>query len=154
MVSLDYDDDYCLATFDVVIGAIHSRFGMSEPEMTKRIIKGIRNPNVDILAHPTGRLLLTREPYAVDMKAVISAAAESGTALEINADPQRLDLDWRWCKFAKESGAKFAICPDAHSPEGLDNVFYGLGIARKGWLEKGDVLNCLSANALVNEFSA
>lgn len=149
--SLDFDDEL-LATFDIVIAAIHSRFGMPEKEMTARIIRAISNPNVDILAHPTGRLLLAREPYAVDLGAVIDAAAAHGAAIEINAHPQRLDLDWRWCKVAKERGVKLAICPDAHSPEGLDDIVYGINVARKGWLEKANVLNCLSADQLVAHF--
>jgi DNA polymerase (family 10) len=146
--SLDYDDKL-LSEFDLVIAAIHSRFGMAEAEMTERIIKGISNPNVDILAHPTGRLLLARDPYAVDLKKVIGAAVKHNVVLEINAHPQRLDLDWRWCKYAKEKGAKFAICPDAHSVDDLECVSFGVGVARKGWLEKGDVINCLSADQMV-----
>lgn len=149
--ALDFDDEL-LAAFEVVIAAVHSRFGMGEAEMTARIIRAVANPHVDILAHPTGRLLLAREPYAVDLKAVIDAAAEHGTAIEINAHPQRLDLDWRWCKAAKERGVKFAIGPDAHSPEGLDDVLYGINVARKGWLERKDVLNCLTADKLVAHF--
>ncbi|MFH0799153.1 MAG: DNA polymerase/3'-5' exonuclease PolX [Pseudomonadota bacterium] len=148
---LDFDDDI-LATFDIVIAAVHSRFGMNEKDMTDRIVKAISNPYVCILAHPTGRLLLAREGYAVDMKKVIDTAAGHGTAIEINAHPSRLDLDWRWCKYAKERGAKMAICPDAHQPEGLVDVAYGVGIARKGWLEKGDVLNCLGVDALIKHF--
>lgn len=148
---LDYADDL-LAAFDVVIAAIHSRFGMGEKEMTDRIIKGISNLQVDAFSHPSGRLLLVREPYKVDLKKVIDAAAKYRVAMEINAHPQRLDLDWRWCKHAKERGVKFLICPDAHSADGLKDVVYGVGIARKGWLEKGDILNCLTADQLVKYF--
>ena len=146
--SLDFDDEL-LSGFDLVIAAVHSRFSMGEKEMTERIVQAISNPNVDILAHPTGRLLLAREPYAVDMTAVIEAAAEFRTAIEINAHPQRLDLDWRLCKAAKERGVKIAISPDAHAPEALSDAAYGVGIARKGWLEKRDVLNCLEADELL-----
>lgn len=146
--SLDFDDEL-LSGFDLVIAAVHSRFSMGEKEMTERIVQAISNPNVDILAHPTGRLLLAREPYAVDMTAVIEAAAEFRTAIEINAHPQRLDLDWRLCKAAKECGVKIAISPDAHAPEALSDAAYGVGIARKGWLEKRDVLNCLEADELL-----
>jgi DNA polymerase (family 10) len=121
--------------------------------MTARISKALSNPHVDILAHPTGRLLLSREPYAVDLKKVIDTAAKFGKAIEINAHPQRLDLDWRWCKYAKEKGVKFVICPDAHMVEGFADVFYGVGIARKGWLEKGDVLNCLGTENFIKHFS-
>ncbi len=146
--ALDFSDEI-LAGFDVVIAAVHSRFGMSEGEMTDRIVRAISNPHVDILAHPTGRLLLSRDPYAVDLKKVIDAACEHNVALEINSHPQRLDLDWRWCKFAKERGAKFAICPDAHSTEGIEAIFFGVGVARKGWLEREDVINCLPADMLL-----
>lgn len=150
--SLDYDDDLA-AEFDLVIGAIHSRFGMGEDEMTRRIIEGISNPHVDVFAHPTGRLLLARDPYAVDLKKVIDAAVEHGVALEINSHPMRLDLDWRWCKYAKERGAKFAIGPDAHSLAEIECTDFGVGVARKGWLEKGDVINCLSAEKLIRCFN-
>ncbi len=143
--SLDYDCK-TLKLFDFVIVAIHSRFGMSEKDMTHRIIKAIKNPNVTMLAHPTGRLLLEREPYPVDMSEVIKAAADFGVAIEINAHPLRLDLDWRLCKFAKDEGVKIAINPDAHNINELNYVDLGVGIARKGWLEKKDVINtmCLS----------
>lgn len=146
--SLDFDDEL-LATFDIVVAAIHSRFGMGEAEMTNRILRAVANPNVDILAHPTGRLLLARDGYKVDLKKVIDECAKHGTAIEINAHPQRLDLDWRWCKYAKEQGVKFAICPDAHASEEIDNVTYGINIARKGWLEKKDIINCLNAKDLL-----
>ncbi|MFH1829551.1 MAG: DNA polymerase/3'-5' exonuclease PolX [Pseudomonadota bacterium] len=147
--ALDYDDDL-LATFDVVIAAIHSRFNMNEKEMTERIIKGISNPHVHIFAHPTGRLLLARDGYAVDLKRVIDTAIKHKVALEINAHPQRLDLDWHWCKYAKERGAKIAIGPDAHSVDEIDCAAYGVSVARKGWLEKQDVLNCLDAKGLLS----
>jgi len=146
--SIDYEDSV-LESFDIVIAAIHTRFGMSREEMTARIVKGISNPHVDALAHPTGRLLLARDPYAVDMDEVIGAVAKLGVALEINAHPQRLDLDWRLCKRAKEAGAKFVICPDAHSPDDISLISYGVSVARKGWLEKGDVLNCLDVREFV-----
>jgi DNA polymerase (family 10) len=109
--------------------------------MTKRILGAMRNPYVSILAHPTGRLLLSRGPYAVDMDAVIAEAAKLGVILEINSHPQRLDLDWRLCKPAKEKGCTFAICPDAHRIEGLRDTYYGVGVARKGWLEARDIVN-------------
>jgi len=130
-----------LETFDFVIAAVHTHFTMSSAEMTKRIIGAMRNRYVSILAHPTGRLLLSREPYAVDMDAVITEAAKLGVLLEINAHPQRLDLDWRLCKSAKERGCAFAICPDAHRIEGLRDTYYGVGVARKGWLEAKDIVN-------------
>jgi len=140
--SLDYDDEV-LARFDFVIAAIHSKFSLSEKEMTDRLIRGLKNPFVTILGHPTGRLLLAREPYALDLPAVLAAAAEEGVAVEINANPHRLDLDWREMRRAKSLGLKMIICPDAHSPEGLLDARYGLNVARKGWLTPGDLLNCL-----------
>ena len=137
---LDYPNKL-LATFDFVIAAVHSRFTMSEADMTKRILAAMRNPHVTMLAHPTGRLLLSREAYPVDMPRIIEEAARLGVVLEINANPHRLDLDWRLCKVAKEKGVMLAINPDAHRVEGLDHVRYGVGIARKGWLEPADILN-------------
>ena len=94
-------------------------------------------------AHPTGRLLLKRDPYAVDIPAIIEAAAETGTWIEINAAPKRLDLDWRWWPLAKEKGVKCVINPDAHRTERLQELWFGVGVARKGWLTKEDVMNCL-----------
>lgn len=141
--TMDFDDNL-LASFEVVIAAVHSRFGMSRDDMTKRIVKALENPNVDILAHPTGRLLLAREAYEVDIKKVIDTAIQYKKIIEINAHPQRLDLDWRLCKYAKDAGAKFVICPDAHSIEGLGDLAFGVNVARKGWLEKNDVINCLT----------
>ena len=138
--TLDYPDRL-LATFDFVIAAVHSRFTMTRTAMTTRIIVAMRNPYVTMLAHPTGRLLLSRAAYEVDMTKVIAEAARLGVFLEINANPHRLDLDWRLCKTAKEKGARFAINPDAHRIEGLRDVRYGVGIARKGWLEPADILN-------------
>ena len=140
--SLDFDDDV-LAELDYVVASVHSGFGMPEAEMTKRIIRAITNPYVTMLAHPTGRLLLRREPYAVDIPAIIEAAAETGTWIEINAAPKRLDLDWRWWPLAKEKGVRCVINPDAHGVERLQELWFGIGVARKGWLTKDDVMNCL-----------
>lgn len=142
---LDYDDD-TLGRFDYVIGSVHSRFRMTEGEMTVRILAALDDPRLTILGHPTGRLLLSREPYAVDMQAVIEKAAEVHAAIELNADPRRLDLDWRLCREAKQRGVVIEIGPDAHSPQGLDNVAIGVGVARKGWLEANDILNARSAD--------
>jgi DNA polymerase (family 10) len=103
-----------------------------------------------MLGHPTGRLLLSRDGYPVDMIQVINAAADYGKVIEINAHPSRLDLDWRLCKYAKEKGVTIAINPDAHNIEGLRDVFYGVGIARKGWLEKQNVLNAQNLAGVVN----
>jgi DNA polymerase (family X) len=140
--SLDFDDDI-LAELDFVVVSVHSVFNLSGAEMTRRIIRAISNRFVTILAHPTGRLLLQREPYAFDMPAVLVAAAETGTWVELNAAPKRLDLDWRWWPLATEKGVKCVINPDAHRAERLQDLWFGVGIARKGWLTKNDVMNCL-----------
>jgi DNA polymerase (family X) len=139
---LDFDDDL-LSELDYAVASIHSVFNLSEAEMTRRIIRAISNPFVTILAHPTGRLLLQREPYVVNLPAIIEAAAETGTWIEINAAPKRLDLDWRWWPLAKEKGVKCVINPDAHRAERLQDLWFGIGVARKGWLTKEDVMNCL-----------
>jgi DNA polymerase (family 10) len=142
--SLDYPDEV-LASFNFVIVSIHSKFKMTEVEMTKRILKAIKNPYVTILGHPTGRLLLTREAYPVDMRKIIQAAADCGVVMELNANPMRLDLDWRLGPLAVEKGVPVSINPDAHSIEGIGDVQYGLGIARKGWLTRESVFNTKSA---------
>src|SRR5256886_15788965 len=139
---LDFDDDL-LSELDYAVASIHSVFNLSEAEMTRRIIRAISNPFVTILAHPTGRLLLQREPYVVNLPAIIDAAAETGAWIEINAAPKRLDLDWRWWPLAKEKGVKCVINPDAHHAERLQDLWFGIGVARKGWLTKEDVMNCL-----------
>jgi DNA polymerase (family 10) len=136
-----------LARLDVVVASVHSHFAMPEAEMTARICRAFECPHVDILGHPTGRLLLQRDGYPVDLEAVLQAAKRHGVAVELNAHPQRLDLDWVHLKRAKELGIRVAIDPDAHQPSGLDDVHHGIGIARKGWLEKGDVLNALPLGA-------
>ena len=145
---LDYTDAL-LERFDYVIGSIHSQFKMSESEMTARIITALENPRLTILGHPTGRLLLARDPYPVDVDAVIEKAADTGVAIELNADPRRLDLDWRFLRRAKSLGVTIEIGPDAHSVAGLDNVAIGVGVARKGWLEADDILNARSADDVV-----
>jgi len=141
--SLDYSDTV-LASFDYVVASVHSKFKMTEGEMTKRIIKAMKNKYVTMLGHPTGRLLLSREAYPINLIEIIDAAADLGKIIEINAHPMRLDLDWRLCKYAKEKGVLIAINPDAHNTDGLKDVFYGVGVARKGWLEKTNVLNAWS----------
>jgi DNA polymerase (family 10) len=140
--SLDFPDDV-LADLDYVVASVHSAFTLSEADMTRRIIRAMQNPHVTMLAHPTGRLLLKRDPYAVDIPAIIDAAAETSTWIEINAAPKRLDLDWRWWPLAKEKGVKCVINPDAHGIERLQDLWFGVGAARKGWLTKSDVMNCL-----------
>lgn len=138
--SLDYPDEV-LASFDFVIASVHSAFRQSEAEMTRRIIRAMENEYVGVLGHPTGRILLARDGYAVDLAAVVAAAAATGTILEINASPYRLDLDWRWCRRAREAGVLLAVNPDAHSVAELDYVTYGVAMARKGWLTVADVVN-------------
>ncbi|MDP9206828.1 MAG: DNA polymerase/3'-5' exonuclease PolX [Gemmatimonadota bacterium] len=145
---LDYDASV-LGTFDYVIGSIHSRFSMDGETMTKRVLAALDDPHLTILAHPTGRLLLSREPYALDVEAVLEKAAQVGVVVELNADPHRLDLDWRYCRQAKELGVMIEIGPDAHSTAGLDNVHFGIGMARKAWLEAGEIVNTRSADDVV-----
>ncbi|NLO26054.1 MAG: DNA polymerase/3'-5' exonuclease PolX [Clostridiales bacterium] len=140
--SLDYPDEI-LVSFDFVIASVHSAFTMDRDTMTKRLVRALQNPHVTMLGHPTGRLILAREGYPVDLERVIEAAAGLGKVIELNANPYRLDLDWRWCRRAKEMGVKISISPDAHSPEGLEDMVYGVDTARKGWLEEGDVFNCM-----------
>ncbi len=142
--SLDFDDAF-LSEFECCIASVHSSFTMAREDMTRRIVTAVSNPHIDILAHPSGRLLLEREPYAVDMEAVIKACAEHEVAIELNAHPLRLDLDWRYVKLAKDIGARLVISLDAHDPEDLDFTRFGVFVARKGWLEEKDVLNCLTA---------
>ncbi|MCF7804496.1 MAG: DNA polymerase/3'-5' exonuclease PolX [Candidatus Marinimicrobia bacterium] len=138
--SLDYEDDI-LEQFDFVIASVHSTFNLTREKQTERLIKAVENKYTTILGHPTGRLLLARDEYDVDLPAVIEAAGEAGTAIEINANPRRLDLDWRLGKLAREHGIKTSINPDAHSIDGMSHVRYGVGIARKGWFTKEDVIN-------------
>lgn len=145
---LDYDAAI-LDSFDYVVGSIHSRFSMDGDAMTKRVLAALDDPHLTILAHPTGRLLLSREPYAIDIEAVLEKAVQVGVAVELNADPRRLDLDWRYCRQAKELGVTIAIGPDAHSTAGLDNVHFGIGMARKAWLEAGEILNTRRADEVL-----
>jgi len=150
---LDFDDEI-LGELDFAVASIHSVFNLSEAEMTKRIIRAMENPFITILAHPTGRLLLKREPYAIDIPAVLEAAAETGTWIELNAAPKRLDLDWRWWPLAKEKDVKCVINPDAHRTERLQDLWFGIGIARKGWLTKVDVVNCLPLGKIQSALEA
>ncbi|MEW5724626.1 MAG: DNA polymerase/3'-5' exonuclease PolX [Thermodesulfobacteriota bacterium] len=145
--ALDYPDEI-LARFDFVIASVHSHFRMPEKDMTRRLITAVQNPFTTILGHPTGRLLLAREPYELDLEAVLQAAAATDTAVEINANPHRLDLDWRELRRAKKMGLKTIICPDAHSAPGLTHTRHGLTTARKGWLTRNDVLNCLEVKEM------
>jgi DNA polymerase (family 10) len=137
---IDFDESV-LARLDFVIASIHTRFNMGEREMTARMLTAMDNPYLTIIGHPTGRLLLSRDPYGLDLDAVIEKAASTGVVLEINADPHRLDLDWRAVRQARDRGVMLSIGADAHNVAGLDAVKYGVGIARKGWLSPGNVLN-------------
>jgi DNA polymerase (family X) len=141
---LDYaaqGEDEAFERLDYVIGSVHSRFRMPKAEMTARITRAVADPRLTMLGHATGRLLLARDGYDVDIAAVIAAAAGSGAVLEINADPHRLDLSWQHWAGAREQGVRAAINPDAHSVEGLRNVRYGVNIARKAQLTAADVVN-------------
>ena len=147
---LDFPNDL-LAELDVVIASIHQSFNQTEAETTARLIGAAQNPYVHILGHLTGRLLLEREPYKVDHRAVISACAETGTWIELNAHPMRLDMDWRWWPYAKSKGVKCAINCDGHRLGDAAFLHLGAGIARKGWLTKEDVVNTLPLKALMKE---
>jgi DNA polymerase (family 10) len=138
--ALDFSDE-TLARLDYVVASIHAGFSASEEENTARLITAMRNPYVTMLGHPTGRLLLQREPYPVDLAKVLAAAVETGTWIELNASPWRLDLDWRWWRKAAEMGVKGVINPDAHRTEQIHDLKLGVSIARKGWLRKQDVIN-------------
>lgn len=145
---IDYDQKL-LERFDFVIGSIHARFKQTGAQITERVLRAMDNPLLTILAHPTGRLLLSRPPYDLDVDAVLAKAVEKKIAIEVNADPHRLDLDWRYLHDAKQRGVMIEIGPDAHSPLGLDATELGVAMARKGWLEPGDVLNTGGANAVI-----
>lgn len=138
--SLDYADDV-LASLDYVVASVHSAFTQSEEEMTRRIIRAVEHPQVTMLGHPTGRILLRREGYRVDLARVIDAAIAHGTVIELNASPWRLDLDWRWWRKAAERGLRCAINPDAHDTAGLGHVAAGINAARKGGLQRHHILN-------------
>jgi DNA polymerase (family 10) len=147
--TLDFPNEI-LSQLDYVVASVHASFTLLEKEMTSRIIRAMQNPYVTILGHPTGRLLLSREPYQVDLAEVIKAAADTKTVIELNANPRRLDLDWRFWKFAKEQGVRCAINPDAHSTGGLQDLWFGVQMARKGWLTRADVINCFPLDQIRN----
>lgn len=151
--TLDYPDEV-LASFDFVVVSIHTNFNMSLEVATERILTALKNPHVNILGHPTGRILLGREGYPLDMNRIIDAAAECEVAIELNASPYRFDLDWRNCKIAKEKGVMISINPDAHSVRGLRDMAYGIGVARKGWLQKENVLNAMTRDEIETYFLA
>ncbi len=138
--SLDFPDSL-LAEFDFVIASVHSKFKMAEKEMTQRIVKALKNKYVTMIGQPTGRLLLEREAYPVNLLEVVNVASDYGKAMELNSHPSRLDIDWKICKYAKSKGVPVSINPDAHKTSGIEVIRFGVGIARKGWLTPKDVLN-------------
>ncbi|MDK2985530.1 MAG: polymerase [Clostridia bacterium] len=142
---LDYPDEI-LQKLDLVIASVHTHMKQDEEEMTERVIKAIQNPNVDILAHPTGRILGRREPFKINIEKILKAASENNIALEINASPDRLDLNDEYVKMAKELGIMIVINTDAHDPLRLEDIEYGIKVARRAGLEREDILNCLSVN--------
>jgi DNA polymerase (family 10) len=150
--SLDLEDD-TLGALDYAVMSVHSSFTQSEAEMTARVIRAIEHPATTILGHPTGRLLLRREPYQVDLQKVIDACIANRVVIEINANPRRLDMDWRLWRRAGERGLMCAINPDAHSTEGLEYFEAGVNIARKGWLAQEQILNCRDAAGVQRWFN-
>jgi len=144
--SLDYETDI-LAEFDFVVASVHTGFSMTETEATDRLVRAIENPYTRILGHPTGRLLLRREGYPINHERVIKACAEHGVALELNANPYRLDLDWRWVRRATDQGVLISINPDAHATGEIDYVKWGVAVGRKGWLTPAQCLNAKSLDA-------
>ncbi len=147
--TLDYPDEF-LATLDLVLASMHTSLRQPRDKVTQRVINAIRNPYVDIIGHPTGRLIPDREGADLDMEAVLKAAAETGVAMEINAHPSRLDLDDMYARRAKELGIPISINTDSHSAEDFDNLFYGVATARRAWLTKEDVINTWSTKKLLD----
>lgn len=146
--SLDYPEEI-LRKFDFVVASVHSNLKMEEEKATQRLLKAIENSYTTILGHPTGRLLLSRAGYPLDYKKIIDACAANGVVIEINANPLRLDLDWRWHQYALEKGVMLAINPDAHRNEGFLDMHYGVNVARKGGLSAEECLNCLNQNQIL-----
>jgi DNA polymerase (family 10) len=145
--TLDLADD-CLAELDLVVASVHSAFGQGEQEMTDRLLRAIESPFVDIIGHPTGRLLLRRDPYALNLERVLDAAARCGVAMEINSQIHRLDLSDSHARLARDRGVKLVISTDAHAPAAFELLRWGVTVARRAWLEPGDVLNTLGAEDL------
>ena len=145
---MDFSDDI-LKEMDIVVASIHSGFRQGREQITQRLVSAMRNPYVSVIAHPTGRLLGERDPYDVDMDEILRVAKETGTAMEINAYPLRLDLNDTYSKMAKEKGVRIVISTDTHVTSQFDYMAYGVSIARRGWLEKKDILNTLNYNSLV-----
>ena len=149
--TLDYPE-HVLEGFDFVVASVHTHLAMDEAEMTARVVRALRNPYVSILAHPTGRLLLQREGYRIRLEEIYEVAAAENVAIELNATPHRLELDWRELRSAKERGVRLAVNPDAHGTGGYLDLRYGIGVARKGWLTKSDVINTLSYEEILARF--
>jgi DNA polymerase (family 10) len=145
--SLDLPDS-CLAKLDIVLASVHSYFDLARETQTDRVIKAISNPHVSIIAHPTGRLIGQREPYDIDMERVIAAARGAGCHLEINSQPERLDLNDLHIQAAKRAGVKLAISTDAHSTSSFDFIRFGIDQARRGWLTADEVINTRSLAGL------
>jgi DNA polymerase (family 10) len=143
-------DDEALSQLDIVVASVHSHMNLESSEMTDRLLAAIENPNVKVMGHPTGRVLLHRDAYVYDFERIVTEAARRGVAMEINASPERLDLHAPLIRIAKAKGCKFIISTDAHHVKHLLNMRYGVTMARRGWLERGDVLNTLP----VGEFLA
>jgi len=148
---LDYADNV-LASFDFIVASVHSILKMDIDKATNRLIKAVENPYTTMLGHPTGRLLLKREGYPIDHQKVIDACAANGVIIEINANPWRLDLDWRWVHYATEKGVSIAINPDAHEMQGYLDMVYGIHIARKGGLTKKLTFNALDREEIEKYF--
>ena len=146
--SLDFDDEL-LSKLDIVIAAVHSKFKMKREEMTKRIVKAMRNPYVNIIAHPTGRIIGSRDEYELDMDEIMRVAAETGTAIEINCHPLRLDLDSKNVRKAISMGVMITLGTDTHKPAEFEYIVYGTGMARRGWAEPENILNTLTASKLI-----
>jgi len=146
---LDYNDEL-LSSLELVIASIHTAFNQSEEKITDRIIQAMQNPHVDIIAHPQGRILGRRKAYRVNMEKVIDMAVKTNTCLEINASPYRLDLDDNMAKKAGEKGVKIAVNTDAHHINEFDDMVLGIGVARRGWLEKDDIINTMTYDKLMN----
>jgi DNA polymerase (family 10) len=145
--ALDYDEE-TLAGFDFVIGSVHSRFGQDKEAMTRRLVRALEHPRLTMLGHMTGRLLLSRDAYDFDLDAVLAAAAKHGKVIELNANPHRLDIDWRDLGKARALGIPISINPDAHSPAGLEHTRFGVAVARKGGLSPEDVFNARPLEAV------
>ena len=146
--TLDLADD-CLAELDLVVASVHSGFGQDESQMTDRLLRAIASPMVDIIGHPTGRLLLRRAPYALNFEQVLDAAARTGVAMEINSQIHRLDLSDSHARLARDRGVKLVISTDAHTPASFELLRWGVTVARRAWIEPGDVLNTLGVETLL-----